>query len=93
MPGDLNWVKASYRSVSGLISSDWRRDKGIFMLNVSIPANTSARVYVPAKQLTDVRESGSSTTNVSSLKLVNFENGRAVFELGSGDYKFSSFIE
>jgi alpha-L-rhamnosidase len=47
--GDLAWVEAGYESVHGPIAVRWDRKDGKFVLKVTIPANTTATVYVPAK--------------------------------------------
>src|SRR5690606_37603929 len=39
---DLKWAKGEYRSVKGLIKSEWHREDGRITLAVSIPANTTA---------------------------------------------------
>ncbi len=46
--GNIKYARASYRSVNGLITINWKRESDKFHLNVIIPANTSARVYFPA---------------------------------------------
>ena len=88
--GDLKWVKGSYKTVSGLISVDWKRDKDIFTLNVIIPANTTATVYVPANKEKNVTESGKRAAKSTGVKFLRMENGKAVYEVGSGKYKFKS---
>lgn len=45
--GKLLWAEASFESVYGKISSSWKIESGKFKLKVSIPANTSAEVFVP----------------------------------------------
>ncbi len=42
---DLSWVEASYKSVKGLIKSEWKREGDQIRLTVTIPLNTSAIVY------------------------------------------------
>jgi len=42
---ELSWVKASYKSVKGLIKSEWKREGDEIKLFVTIPANTSATIY------------------------------------------------
>jgi len=88
--GDLKWVKGSYQTVSGLISTEWKREKGTFTLDVSIPANTSATVYVPAEKKSDVKENGKRAEKAEGVKFIKFENGKAVYEIGSGSYHFVS---
>jgi alpha-L-rhamnosidase len=81
--GDVTWVKASYNSIRGKIGSDWKRDSGKFTLNVTIPPNTTATVFVPAK-------SPEALTKTEGATFLRMENDRAIFEVGSGDYKFES---
>lgn len=45
--GDIQQAKASYKSVHGLISVEWKKDVDVFELNVAIPPNTTATVYFP----------------------------------------------
>jgi len=45
-------------SIRGKIVSDWKREGDKFALKVSIPANTTATVFVPAKTSAGVTESG-----------------------------------
>ncbi len=47
--GGLTWANGSYNSIRGKIEISWRTDGLTFTENVTIPANTSATVYVPAK--------------------------------------------
>lgn len=48
--GDLKYVKSSYESLYGTISVDWTRDGDTFTLNVSVPVNTTALVYLPGEK-------------------------------------------
>lgn len=48
--GDLNYVKSSYETLYGIIAIDWKQTNGTFTLNVSVPANTSALVYLPGEK-------------------------------------------
>ena len=80
--GDLTFVKATHNSPYGLIASEWHRDGNKFDWQIKLPANTTATVYVPATSLETVKAKG--------VKASRFENGRAIFELGSGKYHFVS---
>ncbi|MFD2572158.1 family 78 glycoside hydrolase catalytic domain [Spirosoma soli] len=90
--GDLTWVKGSYQTVSGLISVDWKRNDDQFLLNVAIPANTSAIVYVPTANQNDVNESNRPIKNANGIRFIKMEDGKAVYELGSGNYRFASTL-
>ncbi len=48
--GDITFAKATYESVNGEVESDWKIENGIFELNVTIPANTTADIYLPGSK-------------------------------------------
>jgi alpha-L-rhamnosidase len=88
--GDLAWVKAHHDSPYGRIASAWKRSGNRLTLEVAIPPNTTATIYVPAKDAAAVRESGKLAANVSGLKFLRAGDDLAVFEAGSGHYRFES---
>lgn len=48
--GDITFAKATYQSVYGEVVSDWKIENGNFILLVTIPANTTATVYLPGSK-------------------------------------------
>ncbi len=84
--GDLTFVKASHQSLYGKVATSWKRDGGAFTLAVSIPPNTSATVWMPAKDAAAVTESGSPAASARGVKFLRTEGDSALFELESGDY-------
>lgn len=88
--GDLKWVSAEHDSMYGPIKSSWRRGSNRFSLVVTIPANTTATVYVPAKDADSVAESGRPAGKADNVRLLRTEDGAVVFEVGSGRYRFES---
>ena len=48
--GDITFAKATYQSVYGEVVSDWKIENGIFVLDVTIPANTTADIYLPGSK-------------------------------------------
>jgi alpha-L-rhamnosidase len=66
----------------GIIASSWKLGKDGLALDVTVPPNTTATVWVPAKNAASVTESG------KSVKAARTEAGYAVFEVGSGSYAF-----
>lgn len=85
---DLDFVKASYNSVHGMITSEWEKREGIFSWNISVPANTSARVFVPARRVEDVLESGISAKDAKEFAFIGMDGEYAVFEVSAGIYRF-----
>jgi alpha-L-rhamnosidase len=88
--GDLTWARASYDSIRGKITSDWKHAAGKFTLNVTIPANTTATVFIPAASSETVTEGGRPAAQSGGVKFLRMENDRAVFEIESGAYTFGS---
>jgi alpha-L-rhamnosidase len=88
--GDLQWARASYDSVRGRIESHWVRTGSQFKLSVTLPANTTATIWLPAQSQKSIRESGKALKGQRGVKTVRFEQGRAIISVGSGRYEFSS---
>jgi len=86
--GDLKWVKAHYDSTFGRIVSNWQRDGNVLTMEVTIPVNTTATVYVPTKDVAGVTESGKPAVRAIGVKFLRMENDAAVYEVGSGCYRF-----
>jgi alpha-L-rhamnosidase len=59
-------------------------------MDVEIPANTTATVYVPASSESAVVESGNNLSSVSGIKVNGTEAGYVVLQLGSGKYNFKA---
>jgi len=88
-PGEgITWVKASYDSINGRIVSNWATDAGKLTMDVTIPINTTATVYVPARDNSTVTESGKPAAQSKGVEFLRMENGKAVYEVGSGSYQF-----
>ncbi|MHC4086597.1 MAG: family 78 glycoside hydrolase catalytic domain [Planctomycetota bacterium] len=90
--GGFSYAKASYESIHGMIKSFWEIKDSKFTLNVTIPANTTATVYVPTVKPESVAETGIPAAMSEGVKFLQMEAGKAVYEVGSGDYVFTSGI-
>ncbi len=80
--GDVTFANTSYNSPYGMIKSEWRKTANSFEIDVQIPANTTATIYLPAQENSVISESG------RNLQAVDFKNGKAEVKVGSGNYKF-----
>lgn len=87
--GDITHVKGSYQSVYGVIKSEWEKKDNKFLMNVQIPVNTRATVYLPATGNSIILENGKPVTHRTDLQFAGFEKGRAVIKTGSGTYRFT----
>jgi alpha-L-rhamnosidase len=92
----IEWVRAHYDSIQGRIGSSWKRSADGLKLDVLIPANTTATVYLPGLDpnstpiASSIRESGQPLADVPGVKLAGMEGNRAVLEIGSGEYHFEA---
>jgi hypothetical protein len=91
--GDLTWVKAHYDSPYGRIVSHWKLEAGKLTMEVTVPPNTTATIFVPAKDAASVTESGKPATKAVGVKFLRMENNAAVYAVGSGTYHFESMLK
>ncbi|MEP7110288.1 MAG: family 78 glycoside hydrolase catalytic domain [Ferruginibacter sp.] len=87
-PAELDWAKGSYQSAQGTIKSEWKRDSNSFQLQVTVPVNTTAEVWLPAKENETISEGGKNNFQPSGIQLLKYDKGYAVFAVGSGNYDF-----
>jgi hypothetical protein len=88
--GDLTWANTHYDSIHGPISTHWQRNAGEFALQVTIPANTTATVFMPVREGGAVKESGVRADKSPGVKYLRTEQGRAVYAVDAGEYNFQS---
>ena len=77
----------------GQIRSEWTVQKDTFDWQITVPANTTATVYVPAKDASYVTENGHPAEEAQGITFLRLENGFAVFEVEAGSYSFSSQLD
>jgi len=87
--GDVTWAKASYDSIRGRIVSDWKKSDNKFTLQITIPPNTTATVFVPTKS-GKVREGKTPAERSKGVKFIRATANESVYEVGSGTYQFIS---
>ena len=91
MPRDpLTWAKGCYESIHGKIIINWSIDNRIFNLEVSIPANTTATVYLPAESVENTYENEKPIQESKEIKILSFENKTLCLEINSGKYLFKT---
>jgi alpha-L-rhamnosidase len=88
--GGLTYATAELQSMYGMIRSAWSLESGRFDWRITVPANTTATIYVPANDKSQAIESSERAENVNGITFLRMENGFAVFDILSGSYSFSS---
>jgi len=88
----INWVKAHYDSINGRIASAWKLENGVFTLEVTIPANTTASVFLPNATAASASEGGvslSSAATISGVRAVAAEGDALKVTVAAGTYHFA----
>ncbi|WP_243842820.1 family 78 glycoside hydrolase catalytic domain [Mumia sp. ZJ430] len=88
-PGDgIDHAAFSVQTRYGKVRSAWKKVAGGLDLEVSVPENATAEVRVPTESRWAVTEGGAAAESAEGVRFVRFEDGHAVYEVGSGDYAF-----
>ncbi|HVX47723.1 MAG TPA: family 78 glycoside hydrolase catalytic domain [Mycobacteriales bacterium] len=82
--GELTWATAALNCPYGRIESAWSLADGAVRLEVTVPPNTTAEVWVPTSDAAAVTEGGAPAPAARA------EAGAAIFEVGSGTYAFTA---
>lgn len=86
----LPFASATYKSVYGTIESNWKKEEDRFEWQITIPANTSAEIYIPATAEADVTESGKPAGTAEGVQFIRKEGRTLVYKLASGFYHFTA---
>jgi hypothetical protein len=90
--GDLKWASGSVHTIRGEVASRWRRDGRRLTLNVTIPANATATVYLPAAPDQPITEGGLPLDEIVEVEYRGRDGDRAILQIGSGRYQFESTL-
>lgn len=80
--GDISEASGKFRSPYGWIISSWKKTDASFIVQVTIPVNTTATVYLPANSKSSIQ------MNQQPVK-AHVHNGLAQIAIGSGEYIFT----
>jgi alpha-L-rhamnosidase len=86
--GDLHWVECWYDSAYGRIVSQWRKRNGQLIVEIVIPPNTTATVFIPTLRPDAITVSGRPLRESPGVTVERVEGGRTVLQVGSGRYQF-----
>lgn len=84
----LDSVYASYRTPYGLVNSHWKNENDQFTWLIRIPANTTARIWLPAASTAGITINGNPLGEIKEVKLEKTDGRYLVFAIGSGTYSF-----
>ncbi|MCL2023014.1 MAG: glycoside hydrolase family 78 protein [Oscillospiraceae bacterium] len=96
--GTITYAKGHYDAISGTIKSAWELDRstGVFSYSFTVPANTSAIVYVPSKDTqSPINCDGADAAKAEGVTFIGYDEtkSRAIYEISSGSYEFISVAD
>jgi alpha-L-rhamnosidase len=89
----LSYAAGRVPTPHGAIQAAWSRPADAtrpFKVDVTVPANTKARVSIPAVSLDHVRESGMALSRQKGITSASIDGDYAVVKVGAGSYHFTS---
>jgi alpha-L-rhamnosidase len=87
--GRLTEACTTYNSIRGRIATCWKKQGDKLLLDVTIPANTTAIILLPAPQAENITENGQPLDSVEGIRVMPTQDGQVVLAVGSGTYKFA----
>jgi alpha-L-rhamnosidase len=86
--GDITNARTSFDAPYGTILTEWFKEVDTFRLKVNIPANSSALIYLPCSNNSQILENNIPVSQLKDIKYISYENGYAIYRTGSGSYDF-----
>ncbi len=80
--GNIYWVNCSYKSIKGMISSNWEVKDSSFYLTIEIPKDAVAKVIIPVKY----SKFSFTIKDVINNKMLHPKIDNAKFLIGAGKY-------
>jgi alpha-L-rhamnosidase len=90
--GGMTFAEGHYDSMYGRIESGWKLAGKTLSYRATVPANTTATLYLPAADPKAVREGGKPAGEARGVTFLRHENGKAVYRLASGTYEFTASL-
>jgi len=81
----ITYAKGHYDSVYGRIASEWKVEGDKLIYKATVPPNTTAKLYLPAKSANQILESGKPLTKWQGVEA---GTDRIMIPLVSGSYSF-----
>jgi alpha-L-rhamnosidase len=86
----LTFANAALETYYGKVASHWKKEGSKLQLEVQIPANTTATIYIPSTSADKVREGGRLLNAVKEIRQKGSDSSYVAVEVGSGKYVFTT---
>lgn len=88
--GGFTSMKAERNTPYGRASAEWHDVDGVFTLEVTVPVNTTAEIYVPSSSADSVTLDGAAVSAAKDAELAGHADGYTRVKVGSGTYRFEA---
>ncbi len=82
-------ARGTLATIYGKVISSWSIEGHLVTVNVTIPANTTADIYLPGARVPGVTENGAEIARVPEITNLEQQGGKVKLSVGSGEYHFS----
>ncbi|MFD1630150.1 glycoside hydrolase family 78 protein [Pseudopedobacter beijingensis] len=87
--GSFTHAQASLKTYYGRVSSSWNIDGNKLIVNVEIPVNTTATIYLPTEDAQKITESNEPIKSIKEISIQSTtEDKKIPLKVGSGIYQF-----
>jgi alpha-L-rhamnosidase len=91
--GGFTSMKANQITPYGEVSSSWNIIDAKLTLEIKIPANTKAIIYIPFLSKEEIFEGNIQLNKVKNITILGEEANAIKVQVGSGNYKFTSLYK
>ncbi|SFC66472.1 alpha-L-rhamnosidase [Parapedobacter composti] len=88
IPSGLDSCAGSYESIRGTIAVSWKKQRSRITLDVTVPGNSSAAIWVPVSTLKNLTVDGEPYEKSKHAELLRSEKGGVVFQVNAGSFRF-----
>jgi hypothetical protein len=86
--GDVRSANTRYESPYGTIRCEWELVDDNYRIQVSVPANTTAKISLPTANVQQVTAYGLPLSVSDDIRMAGTESGKLWVSIGSGTYRF-----
>jgi alpha-L-rhamnosidase len=89
----LTYAEGKTETIRGTVSSKWKVESGKFVLEVEVPFNNWAKVFVPANENAELFEGDKPVKEAEGVEYIGYSEGMHSLKVSSGKYKFLSELK
>ncbi len=87
----LTHAEAKTETLRGTISAKWKIEADKLIMEVEVPFNTTAKIFIPADENSKITEGNLPVKDSGFFEYNGFSNGYHQLKVNSGKYKFIAF--